>query len=143
MTYGAAYWAHSVHDAMVALNFDDSKAMTAEKRRELFNRLTATTEIGWLVKLISSEEISEKMMRRVPISLNAISHDCAMELVAEALKAGARITKVIVDTVGDPASYQRKLTAAFEGKIEFIVEKKADANHKPVSAASICAKVLL
>jgi len=31
--------------------------------------------------------------------------------------------------------------AAFHNQIEFIVEKKADANHRPVSAASICAKV--
>jgi len=116
--------------------------MTTEKRVGLFNRLVATPEIGWMVKLISSEEIAEKMMRRVPISLNAISHDCAMELVQSALKDGVKITRVIVDTVGDPASYQRKLFAAFDGKIEFLVEKKADANHKPVSAASICAKVL-
>jgi ribonuclease HII len=50
---------------------------------------------------------------------------------------------VIVDTVGDPASYQRKLAAAFDHQIEFIVEKKADANYRPVSAASICAKVRL
>lgn len=48
---------------------------------------------------------------------------------------------MIVDTVGDPASYQRKLAAAFDQQIEFVVEKKADANYRPVSAASICAKV--
>ena len=142
MTYGAAYWAESVNEEMCALNFDDSKAMTAEKRRGLFHRLIATPQIGWMVKLISSEEIAEKMMRRVPISLNAISHDCAMELVSLALKEGVKVTKVIVDTVGDPVSYQRKLAAAFDHKIEFIVEKKADANYRPVSAASICAKVL-
>jgi ribonuclease H2 subunit A len=116
--------------------------MTAEKRRDLFRRLVNTPQIGWMVKLISSEEISQKMMRRSPISLNAISHDCAMELVARALADGVKVTKVIVDTVGDPASYQRKLADAFDHKIEFIVEKKADANHRPVSAASICAKVL-
>lgn len=142
MTYGAAYWADSVNEEMCALNFDDSKAMTAEKRRDLFKRLIATPQIGWYVKLISSEEISEKMMKRTSVSLNTISHDCAMELVSKALADGVKVTKVIVDTVGDPASYQRKLTAAFDNKIEFIVEKKADANHRPVSAASICAKVL-
>ena len=142
MTYGIAFWADSVHEEMCALNFDDSKAMTAQKREGLFRRLKATPQIGWMVKLISSKEISDKMLRRVPISLNAISHDCAMELVDEALKAGVQVSKVIVDTVGDPVSYQRKLTMAFDNRIEFIVEKKADANYRPVSAASICAKVL-
>ena len=63
MTYGAVYWADSVNDAMCALNFDDSKAMTAEKRRGLFERLVATPQIGWMVKLISAEEISQKMLR--------------------------------------------------------------------------------
>jgi ribonuclease H2 subunit A len=142
MTYGAAFWADSVNNEMCALNFDDSKAMSAEKREGLFKRLKATPQIGWMVKLISSKEIAQKMLRRSPISLNAISHDCAMELVSQALKDGVQVTKVIVDTVGDPVSYQRKLMAAFDNRIEFIVEKKADANHRPVSAASICAKVL-
>jgi ribonuclease H2 subunit A len=95
MTYGAAFWADSVNEEMCALNFDDSKAMTAEKRRALFTRLAATPQIGWMVKLISSQEIGEKMLRRVPISLNAISHECAMELVSLALKDGAKITKVM------------------------------------------------
>ena len=92
---GAAFWADSVNEEMCALNFDDSKAMTAEKRRALFTRLAATPQIGWMVKLISSQEIGEKMLRRVPISLNAISHECAMELVSLALKDGAKITKVM------------------------------------------------
>jgi len=67
---------------MCALNFDDSKAMTAEKRRILFKKLVDTPQIGWMVKLISAEEISEKMLRRVPISLNQISHDAAMVSIA-------------------------------------------------------------
>ena len=79
---------------MCALNFDDSKAMTHEKRVGLFKRLKATPQIGWMVKLISAQEISEKMLRRSPISLNAISHDCAMELVKLALDDGAKIQKV-------------------------------------------------
>ncbi len=63
MTYGAAYWADSVNEEMCAMGFDDSKAITAEKRRALFDRLVATPQIGWMVKLISSEEISQKMLR--------------------------------------------------------------------------------
>ena len=35
---------------MVALNFDDSKAMTDEKRAELFRRLKLEKRIGWMVR---------------------------------------------------------------------------------------------
>ena len=63
------------------------------------------------------QEISEKMLRRTPVSLNAISHDCAMELVSTALKDGVQVTKVYVDTVGDPEQYQKKLYAAFDSKV--------------------------
>ena len=57
-------------------------------------------------------------------------------------KTGVNVTKCIIDTVGIPEAYLRKLDRAFHGQgIEFIVEKKADANYKVVSAASICAKV--
>ena len=73
-------------------------------------------------QLISAREISFKMLKRIPISLNEISHNAAMELVSLALDGGAQITKVFVDTVGDPENYQRKLTKAFDGKIEFVVD---------------------
>ena len=117
----------------------DANLQTEPSNRALrTNQNTACSQ----VKLISAKEISQKMLRRSPISLNAISHDCAMELVSEALKAGVKVTKVFVDTVGDPETYQKKLVSAFHGKIEFVVEKKADATYRTVSAASICAKVM-
>ena len=58
MTYGAAYWAESINAEMVALNFDDSKAMTEAKRAGLFERLKKETRIGWMVKLISAEVVT-------------------------------------------------------------------------------------
>lgn len=43
-----------------------------------------------------------------------------------------------IDTVGLPDAYKRKLDNAFKGKdITFVVEKKADANYAPCSAASV------
>jgi len=81
------------------------------------------------------------MLRRHPYSLNALSHDAAMELVQRALDMGVNVTHVYVDTVGDPGRYQAKLSAAFSHRIGFTVEKKADATYKVVSAASIAAKV--
>lgn len=119
----------------------DSKALSAEKRAGLFKGLKACGRVGYILKSISAAEISACMLRRHPYSLNAQSHDAAMQLVQAALDAGCHVTHVYVDTVGDPGRYQAKLTAAFNSRIQFTVEKKADSTFKVVSAASICAKV--
>ncbi len=119
----------------------DSKALTAAKRAGLFKRMKACGRVGWIIKSISAAHISSSMLRRHPYSLNALSHDAAMELVQRALDMGVNVTHVYVDTVGDPGRYQSKLSAAFAHRIGFTVEKKADATYKVVSAASIAAKV--
>lgn len=119
----------------------DSKALSAAKRAALFTRLRACGRVGWAVKSISAAHISGSMLQRHPSSLNALSHDAAMELVQRALDLGIHVVHVYVDTVGDPGRYQAKLSAAFRHRIQFTVEKKADATYKVVSAASIAAKV--
>jgi len=81
------------------------------------------------------------MLQRVPMSLNTVSHESAMNLIRIVLDKGVRVAKVYVDTVGDPGSYQAKLTRSFARSIEFTVCSKADSLYKTVSAASICAKV--
>lgn len=76
-----------------------------------------------------------------PYNLNDMSHDAAMDMLRKVLDAGVNVTDVIIDTVGIPEAYLTKLYRAFDSGITFRVEKKADANHKVVSAASIAAKV--
>jgi ribonuclease H2 subunit A len=78
---------------------------------------------------------------RVPKNLNSISYEAAIEMIVKAISAGVNVSKVFVDTVGDPEAYEKMLTIRFENKIEFTVRKKADSLFKVVSAASICAKV--
>ncbi|KAG7386704.1 Ribonuclease H2 subunit A [Phytophthora pseudosyringae] len=140
MVYGAAYWPVSDNDAMIALGFDDSKALSAESRAQLFEKMRSTEGLGWIVRLISAAEISDKMQRQTS-NLNEMSRDAAIQLIKEVQKKGVVVKKVFVDTVGDPRWYQSFLTKHFHGTIEFRVEKKADSLFKVVSAASIAAKV--
>ncbi|GMH82819.1 hypothetical protein TrST_g8257 [Triparma strigata] len=142
MTYSAAYWPVSMQEEMEQKPFDDSKALTHEKRRKYFELIQDTPDCGYVVRVLQASEISRNMLRKVPYNLNDMSHDSAMEMIRNVQRQGVKLTKCIIDTVGIPESYKRKLDKAFEGQgIEFIVEKKADANYKCVSAASICAKV--
>ncbi|CAI5718031.1 unnamed protein product [Peronospora destructor] len=140
MVYGAAYWPVAENEAMCTLGFDDSKALSAESRAQLFKKMQSTQDLGWIVRLISAAEISDKMQRQTS-NLNEISRDAAIQLINEVQKKGAVVKKVFVDTVGDPRWYQSFLTKHFNGTIEFCVEKKADSLFKVVSAASIAAKV--
>lgn len=85
------------------------------------------------------------MLRPSPISLNALSYDAvirALKKIVNGCKNPPQITQVFIDTVGDPEFYKNRLTSALgQNFAEFIIEKKADAKYKPVSAASIIAKV--
>ena len=114
----------------------------------------------------SPEELSGLMMRRKKYNLNLISHDryeratdsphththvaslltaafprlSCISLIRDTLDKGVNVKEIYVDTVGDPAKYQEKLSTVFPG-IKVVVAKKADAIYPVVSAASICAKV--
>lgn len=105
------------------------------------DKLKACGKIGYVSISLQPHDISCKMLQRTPYSLNAMSHDTAINLVRRALDLGVRVTKCYVDTVGDPGYYQSKLSKAFAHQIDFTVSKKADSLYKTVSAASICAKV--
>jgi ribonuclease H2 subunit A len=119
----------------------DSKALTEAKRATLFRELKACGRVGWVICSIAPEDISASMLRREPVSLNAMSHSAAEGLVRRVVEAGVNVRRVFVDTVGDPERYRQRLSRAFADRIEFIVEKKADATYPVVGAASICAKV--
>lgn len=68
-----------------------------------------TPQVGWVLRLISARELSDKMCRKVPYSLNVISHDAAAEMIRAVQARGVKVTQVFVDTVGDPGMYQAKL----------------------------------
>ncbi|KAJ1449648.1 ribonuclease H-like domain-containing protein, partial [Pelagophyceae sp. CCMP2097] len=141
MTFGVAFWSLDDDADIAALGFDDSKALTHAKRVALFDGLRKEARIGWAVNMISAKRLSRLMLQRQPVSLNQISFDATVELIAAVEARGAFVEEAFIDTVGDPATYEKRLTAAFDGRIAFTVAKKADSLYKTVGAASICAKV--
>ena len=142
MIYTAAYWAESDDAAISKIGYDDSKGLSAKKRAEFAKGMDADGRIGYTCRLVSSKEISQLMTRRSPISLNVIAFDATVAAVQAVLDAGVRVTRAFVDTVGDPERWRQKLSRVFNDRIDFVVEKKADATYPVVSAASIIAKYL-
>ncbi len=141
MTYACAYWAEGDEAHAVARGFADSKALNEAKRDALFDALRGDAALGYAVEVIPPAALSAAMLRRSPVSLNAVSHASAANLLRAVLALGVRVTRVFVDTVGDPGAYQAKLSRAFGPGIAFTVCPKADALYPCVSAASIAAKV--
>lgn len=90
--------------------------------------------------IISPNEISTSMLRRVKRSLNEVSMESAIALIKRAIELEVNVAEVYVDTVGPPEKYQDKLKVIFPG-IKITVAKKADSTYPIVSLASICAKV--
>ncbi|KAJ2851869.1 hypothetical protein GGI22_005232, partial [Coemansia erecta] len=146
MVYAACYCKESYYDELSTLGFADSKQLTEAQRLRLFVRLQEEPHIndhaGWAVRSISPYDISVSMLRRAKYNLNAMAHDATILLLTQAIRQrNVHVTRVFVDTVGPPATYQRKLEQLFPD-IKFTVAKKADSLFPIVSAASVCAKVI-
>lgn len=144
MVYGIAFCPISKQSLLKELGCADSKQLTEEQRDSIFinsNQKEYSTEsVGWAVDLISPNDISSSMLRRVKRSLNEVSMESAISLIKKAIELEVNVAEVYVDTVGPPEKYQAKLQLIFP-KIKIVVAKKADSTYPIVSLASICAKV--
>ncbi|KAJ1720873.1 hypothetical protein LPJ53_004545 [Coemansia erecta] len=143
MVYATCFCKESYYNELSSLGFADSKQLTEEQRDRLFARLQQPDVLegnGWSIRCISPQDISQCMLRRNKYNLNALAHDATIELLRETLAKGINVRRVFIDTVGPPATYQKKLETLFPG-IKITVAKKADSLYPIVSAASICAKV--
>lgn len=141
MVYGACWCPLSKKQVLSAMGFADSKVLTADQREKLFADIKQSPMLKYKVDVITSQDISAKMLRRHKHNLNLISHLSAMGLIQAALEQGFNIQEVYVDTVGTVETYQAKLKKQFPGIRSIVVAKKADSLFPIVSAASICAKV--
>lgn len=148
MVYGVFYLPLSIERSLLAdtHHFDDSKVLTPAVRSHLMEKLcTDSTDLyqqcGWATQVVSARDISSGMLRPTTMyNLNAQAMDATVDLIKGVFALGVNIREIYVDTIGQPATYQKKLERIFP-TAKVTVAKKADSLYPCVSAASVCAKV--
>lgn len=148
MVYALYYLPIEMHRSLLAdtHKFDDSKALTPAFRSELMEKICTPdtdlhTHCGWATRSMSAQDISSAMLRPTgTYNLNAQAMDATIDLIQQVLDSGVNIREVYIDTIGQPAAYQKKLERIFPA-LDITVAKKADSLYPCVSAASVCAKV--
>lgn len=144
LVYCACFWPVSEHETICSLGFDDSKVLKEGERERLFEKICNHSSIGWVIEELDAPTLSKEMLKVNPVSLNVISYNAVVRML-EKVKDSKKppiVTTTYVDTVGDPDYYRSYLERAIGTDFtKFVIEKKADATYKTVSAASIIAKV--
>lgn len=163
MVYGVFYLPLPLSDSLLREehHFDDSKVLTPAVRSSLMQTLCTSpptsasasasasdpsepslyTHTGWATTSLSAQSISSSMLRPgAAYNLNAQAMDATVSLIKGVLDRGVNVREIYVDTIGPPATYQKKLERVFPN-VAITVAKKADSLYPCVSAASVCAKV--
>ncbi|KAK4550670.1 hypothetical protein LTR36_000249 [Oleoguttula mirabilis] len=148
MVYALYYLPLAMHRSLLAEthHFDDSKVLTPAVRSDLMEKIcTPKTDLfqhgGWATRSMSARDISAAQLRaNGSYNLNAQAMDATIDLIQQVLDQGVNVREVYIDTIGPPATYQRKLERIFPS-LAITVAKKADSLYPCVSAASVCAKV--
>lgn len=149
MVYGVFYLPLTLSDPLLREkhHFDDSKVLTPAVRSSLMQTLCTPSEneelythTGWATTALSARSISAAMFKPATYNLNAQAMDATIELIKGVFARGVNVKEIFVDTIGQPATYQKKLERVFPA-VNITVAKKADSLYPCVSAASVCAKV--
>lgn len=148
MVYALYYLPLPIHRSLLAEghHFDDSKALTPTVRSKLMEKVCSPkTDLfehcGWATRLMSARDISAAQLKpNGTYNLNSQAMDATVALIQEVLDSGVNVREVYIDTIGPPATYQKKLERIFP-TFSITVAKKADSLYPCVSAASVCAKV--
>ncbi|CAJ2511074.1 Uu.00g066990.m01.CDS01 [Anthostomella pinea] len=150
MVYGIFYLPLPLSDPLLKTthHFDDSKVLKPEVRSSLMQTLcTPSTDLhascGWAISSLSARDIGAHMLKPAntgSYNLNAQAMDATIELIRGVFARGVNVKEIYVDTIGQPAAYQKRLERVFP-TAQVTVAKKADSLYPCVSAASVCAKV--
>ncbi|KAF2862664.1 ribonuclease HII, partial [Piedraia hortae CBS 480.64] len=147
MVYGITYLPANATTLLPSAGFADSKTLSPAARERMLAALcTPNTQLhktcGWGVRVLSAREISSLQLGvGGGQNLNTQAFEATVALIRGVMELGVHVKEVYVDTVGSPATYQKRLERAFPEIGRFVVEKKADALFPVVSAASVAAKV--
>lgn len=148
MVYGIFYLPLELHHSLLSNthHFNDSKQLTPLVRARLMRTLcTPSSDLysscGWAIKSLSARDISSGMFHAGgSYNLNSQAMDATIEVIRGVIEQGVNVVEVYVDTIGQPAAYQKRLERVFPA-INITVEKRADSLFPCVSAASVVAKV--
>ncbi|KAH6717759.1 putative ribonuclease H2 subunit A [Leptodontidium sp. MPI-SDFR-AT-0119] len=148
MVYGLFYLPLPLSDPLLrnTHHFDDSKVLTPTVRSSLMEKLCTPlsdlhTQCGWAVSVMSARDIGANMMKpAATYNLNAQAMDTTIALIKGVYERGVNVKEIFIDTIGHPATYQKRLERVFP-TAKVVVAKKADSLYPCVSAASVCAKV--
>ncbi|KAK0122267.1 hypothetical protein ONS95_010516 [Cadophora gregata] len=148
MVYGLFYLPLPLSDPLLrnTHHFDDSKVLTPNVRSSLMEKLCTPdtdlhTQCGWAVEVMSARDIGANMMKpSATYNLNAQAMDATISLIKGVYERGVNVKEIYIDTIGQPAPYQKRLERVFP-TAKVTVAKKADSLYPCVSAASVCAKV--
>nr|Q9P5X8.1 RecName: Full=Ribonuclease H2 subunit A; Short=RNase H2 subunit A; AltName: Full=Ribonuclease HI large subunit; Short=RNase HI large subunit; AltName: Full=Ribonuclease HI subunit A [Neurospora crassa OR74A]CAB91392.1 probable 35 kDa ribonuclease H [Neurospora crassa] len=150
MVYSAFYLPLTLSDPLLKQkhSFDDSKVLTPAVRLSLMKELcTKDTELhdncGYATSSLSPLSISSGMLKASKAqiyNLNQQAMDATIALIKGIYERGVNVTDIFIDTIGQPAAYQKKLERVFP-TAKITVAKKADSLYPVVSAASVVAKV--
>lgn len=145
LIYSALFWSNKRQKEFEThQQFQDSKQVNEINREKAYQFIQENEHIGYICKNILPQVISKTMLKPYPISLNTLSYQAVADILLRIFNNNSNIIEIYIDTVGDPETYKRFLLShlpeAFQN-MKIIIEKKADANYKVVSASSIIAKV--
>ena len=76
------------------IGFDDSKALSAETRQNLWEAFDVHPELCYSSSTLSPQSISANMLRRIPVNLNRQAEDATIGLIRSALDRGVRVAEV-------------------------------------------------
>jgi len=122
------------------LGVKDSKLLSKQAREELFDRIREIV-YDFRIEVIEPDAIDLSLSEE-GTNLNWLEADTAARMVSEIAPQRVIIDCPSVNLAAYKEYFGKKLDETVRGKIELVVEHKADFNHLVVAAASIVAKVI-